>query len=64
MRRLHVASLRLRSLLRRASADHDLERELQFHIDRQTEENIAAGMSREEARFAARRSVGFRPSAS
>jgi putative ABC transport system permease protein len=48
----------LRSLLRRADVEAELDAELQFHLDREIEENLAAGMSPEEARYAARRALG------
>jgi len=32
--------------------------ELRFHLEQQIEENLAAGMTRDEARYAARRSIG------
>jgi hypothetical protein len=35
-----------------------LDDEMQFHLDEQIAENIAAGMSREEARYAALRTFG------
>ena len=50
--------LRLRSLLRRERIEHELDDELRFHIEQQIEENLAAGMTPEEARYAARRSIG------
>lgn len=50
---LQVLALRLRSLFRRADVEHDLEDELQDHIARQTELNLAAGMAPAEARRAA-----------
>jgi len=50
--------LRLRSLLRRTDVEEELNAELQFHLDREIEENLAAGMSPEEARYAARRALG------
>ena len=50
--------LRLRSLLRRERVDHELDDELQFHLEQQIEENLAAGVTPEEARYAARRSIG------
>ena len=54
MRRLlDIARLRLRSLARRGRVEHELDKELRFHLDQQTEENIAAGMSPDEARRAA-----------
>ncbi len=43
----------LRSLFRRNSVEQELGAELRFHIERQAEENLAAGMSPEEARRAA-----------
>ncbi|MBY0493781.1 MAG: ABC transporter permease [Cyanobacteria bacterium] len=53
-----VIRLRLRSLLSGESVDRELDEELQFHIDRQTELNIGNGMTRDEARLAALRSFG------
>src|SRR5262249_39870865 len=48
----------LRALLRRSQAEHDLDEELRYHIERQTEQNIRLGMSPEEARRAARKAFG------
>ena len=50
--------LLLRSLFRHGSVEHQLDAELRFHLEQQIEENLAAGMSAEEARYAARRSIG------
>jgi putative ABC transport system permease protein len=50
--------LRLRTLLRRNRLVHELDDELQFHLDQQIAENIARGMNPEEARFAAQRTFG------
>jgi putative ABC transport system permease protein len=50
--------LRLQTLLRRTRNSQRLDEELQFHLDQQIAENIAAGMSREEARYAAMRTFG------
>jgi predicted permease len=47
-----------RSLFRRNTVEQELGSELRFHLERQIEENIAAGMSPEEARRAARREFG------
>ncbi|HEY4087797.1 MAG TPA: ABC transporter permease [Bryobacteraceae bacterium] len=44
--------------LRRSRAGMQLDTELRFHLDQQIEENIAAGMSAEEARRAAIRTFG------
>ncbi|WP_321477244.1 ABC transporter permease [uncultured Paludibaculum sp.] len=59
IRRLYdIAVLRLRSLFRRNGVEHELDRELRFHLDEQVRENIAIGMTPDEARFAAMRSLG------
>ncbi len=47
--------LSLRSLLRRPQVEHELDDELRFHLEQQIEENIAAGMAPDDARYAARR---------
>jgi predicted permease len=49
---------RLRSLLGRSAQEHELDDELRFHIDTKTDENIAAGMTPDEARYAALRAFG------
>jgi predicted permease len=48
----------LRSLFRGNAAEKELGSELRFHIERQVEENIAAGMTAQEARRAAVREFG------
>jgi hypothetical protein len=48
----------LRSLFGRSAQEHNLDDELRFHIQMKTDENIAAGMSPEEARYAALRAFG------
>ncbi|MGE5358079.1 MAG: ADOP family duplicated permease, partial [Bacteroidales bacterium] len=58
MRRARVLVLRLRSLFRQQQADRELDAELRFHLEREIEENIARGMTAEEARFAAMRALG------
>jgi putative ABC transport system permease protein len=50
--------LRLRSLFRKDQAELDLSEELQFHLQKQIDENAARGMSPEEARRAALLSLG------
>jgi hypothetical protein len=50
--------LKVRSLLHRGQMDDELDRELQFHLEQQLEENLAAGMRPEEARYAALRTLG------
>jgi putative ABC transport system permease protein len=47
---LYTWPLRLRSLLRRERVDQDLDDELRYHIERKIEENIAGGMTAQEAR--------------
>ncbi|MGH9719749.1 MAG: ABC transporter permease, partial [Bryobacteraceae bacterium] len=58
MRVLTRLRLRLRSLLRRAHVDHELDAELRFHLDHQIAENLAAGMPAGDARNAALRTIG------
>ena len=41
---------RLRAILRAKSMDANLDEELQFHLDRQLEKYVQAGLSPEEAR--------------
>jgi putative ABC transport system permease protein len=60
-RLLRVARQRLRALFRRDAVDDELARELSFHIEQLTRENIESGMSEREARLAARRAIGNIP---
>ena len=48
----------LRALLRRSEVEHELDEELQGHLDQQTEQNIRLGMNPEEARVAALKAFG------
>jgi predicted permease len=48
----------LRSLFRRNDAEQELGSELRFHLERQIEEKVAAGMTPQEARRAALREFG------
>lgn len=50
--------LRLRSLFRKARVERDLDEELRYHLEREIEERLATGLTLEEARLAARRSMG------
>jgi predicted permease len=50
--------LRLRTLFFRKHAIQELNDEMQFHLEQQIAENVAAGMSQEEARHSALRSFG------
>ena len=58
MQRLDKLRLRLRSLVRRGLIDQELDAELQFYLDHHIEESLAAGLSPDEARRAALRSLG------
>jgi len=49
---------RLRALVRKEELDQQLSDELRFHLEKQIELNLAAGMSAEEARYAALRKFG------
>ena len=52
---------RLRSLFRWRRQETELDEELRFHLAEETEERVAAGMSPEDARAAARRDFGNVP---
>ncbi len=56
MRWLYKLRLRLRSILRRSRVEQELSAELQYHLERQSEQNRLRGMDAREARFAALRS--------
>jgi predicted permease len=58
MRWLDKMFHRVHSIFARRQADADLSRELQFHLQRQTEEYVARGMSVEDARYLALRELG------
>ncbi len=49
---------RIGSIARRGQSERDLNEELQYHIELKTQDNIEAGMSPEEARYAALRAFG------
>jgi len=52
-----TARLRLRSILRRARVEQELDEELQFHLEHKIEEGIAQGLSPREARYRALRAM-------
>ena len=56
--RLRGWQRRLRALLHRRTADHELSAELAFHVDMETEHNIRTGMDPASARRAARLAFG------
>ena len=58
MRWLEKIRMKLEMLLHRRREVQRLDTELRFHLEQQTAENIAAGMSSEDARHAARRAFG------
>ncbi len=58
MRWFDVFAMKLAMLTGRRAAAAHLDDELRFHLERQIAENMAAGMSGEEARFAALRAFG------
>src|SRR5688572_14046582 len=56
---LHKLQLRLRALFHKEKLDADMNEEMRSHIEMRTQENIEAGMKREEARYAALRQFGW-----
>src|SRR6267154_5928259 len=58
MRWLEKIRMKLEMLLHRRREVQRLDTELRSHLEQQTAENIAAGMSSEDARHAARRAFG------
>ena len=55
---LSALRVALRSLVRRRRLDAELDEEMQYHLDRQIDEGVKAGLTAEEARYAALRSMG------
>ena len=55
---IHRVWIRLQTLFRRERFTRELDSEIQFHLDGLIAENIAAGMTPEEARHAALRTFG------
>jgi predicted permease len=58
MRWMTVLRLRLRSLFQPGRVERELDKELRYHVERLTNEHIAAGMTSAEARYAALREMG------
>ncbi|MGB6687955.1 MAG: ABC transporter permease [Terracidiphilus sp.] len=58
MRWLSRLAMRIRMLFHRGDEGARLDEEMRFHLEREIRENIAAGMSREDARHAALRAFG------
>lgn len=55
---IRIAQARLFGLIHKDRLDSEIEEELRFHLEMQTQANIARGMSPEEASRAARRQFG------
>jgi predicted permease len=55
---LDALRLRLRALFHAGAMEAELDEELRYHLDAETERNIARGLSPEEAAVAARRAFG------
>jgi predicted permease len=55
---VRIAALRFRSLFRRDEVEQELDEELQYHVERQTAENVRLGMPPDIARAAALRDLG------
>src|ERR1700678_3516200 len=58
MRWLREAAFRLQSLFWKRKIETELSDEIRTHLEMQTEENLAAGIPPEEARYAALRRFG------
>src|SRR5262245_61996733 len=55
---LSSLKMRLRALLRKSEMERELDEELRYHVEQQTEQNIRLGMNPEEAQRAALRGFG------
>jgi putative ABC transport system permease protein len=55
---LNKLKARLHALLRKSNVERELDEELRYHIEQQTEQNIRMGMNPEEARITARKAFG------
>ena len=55
---LHDLKLRLRALIARRRTERELDEELAFHLERETQKHVSNGMSVEEARTRARARFG------
>src|SRR5262245_11092304 len=55
---LNKLRLRLRAFFFKSKMEEELDEEVRFHLEREIEENVARGMSQDEARYAALRSFG------
>ncbi len=57
MRFTSILHLRLRSLLSRTRVEQELDEEIRYHLEREIDEGIAAGMTPDDARYVALQSV-------
>lgn len=48
----------LPSVIRRKRVEEELDEELQYHLERQIDDGLSAGLAPEEARYAALRAMG------
>ena len=55
---LSKISYAIRAFVHRDRVEQELDDEIRFHLEKQVEANVAAGMSPEEARYAALRNFG------
>src|SRR5690349_6022684 len=53
----YTVPLRLRSLFRSQQVEHELDEELQYHLERKIDEYIAQGLTPEQSRQAALRAM-------
>src|SRR5215213_4724906 len=53
-----IVALRMRTLFRRAAVERELDEELQYHVEQQTEDYVRRGMAPDAARAAALRALG------
>ncbi|MES1167007.1 MAG: ABC transporter permease, partial [Pseudomonadota bacterium] len=58
MNPLHLIVRRLRALFRKPRLDREMAEEMRAHVELQTQANLNAGMSLDEARYAAQRQFG------
>src|SRR5688572_24859210 len=58
MKTLRATLVRFVGLFRRKRSELEMNEELRAHLDALTERNVAAGMSRDDARYAALRAFG------
>jgi predicted permease len=58
MRWFHLLAMKIQMLVGRGNAGARLDEELRFHLERQIAENVAAGMTAEEAHYTALRTFG------